>query len=135
MKFKFAHFNFNVLDLNRSIKFYQEALGLTVKRSREAADGSYIITFLEDRNQTSILNLLGLRNIRSPMIWVNRNIIWHLQQRTLKRHINIISKWASSAMKIRRWGFTSSWIPMDIGLKSYRQNAKRDRKILLFLYK
>ena len=24
----FAHFNFNVLDLNRSLKFYEEALGL-----------------------------------------------------------------------------------------------------------
>ena len=28
MKFSFAHFNFNVLDLERSLKFYKEALGL-----------------------------------------------------------------------------------------------------------
>jgi lactoylglutathione lyase len=28
MNFKFAHNNFNVLDLDKSINFYQEALGL-----------------------------------------------------------------------------------------------------------
>ena len=28
MRFTFYHFNFNVLDLERSLKFYDEALGL-----------------------------------------------------------------------------------------------------------
>ena len=37
----FAHFNFNVLDLNRSLKFYEEALGLKVVREKEASDGSF----------------------------------------------------------------------------------------------
>ena len=27
MNFKFNHYNFNVLDLDKSIKFYEEALG------------------------------------------------------------------------------------------------------------
>ena len=27
MTFKFAHFNFNITDLARSLKFYKEALG------------------------------------------------------------------------------------------------------------
>ena len=32
MKFHFLHENFNVLDLEKSIKFYEEALGLKVER-------------------------------------------------------------------------------------------------------
>lgn len=28
MKFQFAHYNYNVKDLEKSIKFYEEALGL-----------------------------------------------------------------------------------------------------------
>ena len=32
MKFTFYHFNFNVLDLERSLKFYDEALGLKPDR-------------------------------------------------------------------------------------------------------
>ena len=34
MQFKFAHNNFNVLDLDKSLKFYEEALGLKEKRRR-----------------------------------------------------------------------------------------------------
>ena len=43
MQFKFAHNNFNVLDLDKSLKFYEEALGLKEKRRKEAADGSFIL--------------------------------------------------------------------------------------------
>ena len=35
MTFKFAHTNFNVLDLDRSLKFYKEALGLVEQRRIE----------------------------------------------------------------------------------------------------
>lgn len=48
MNFTFNHFNFNVLDLQRSLKFYDEALGLTVVREKKAADGSFVIIFLGD---------------------------------------------------------------------------------------
>ncbi|NMB94006.1 MAG: lactoylglutathione lyase, partial [Flexilinea flocculi] len=30
MKYRFVHNNFNVIDLERSLKFYNEALGLKV---------------------------------------------------------------------------------------------------------
>ena len=46
--FKFNHFNFNVLDLDRSLKFYKDALGLEPVREKDAADGSYKIIFLGD---------------------------------------------------------------------------------------
>ena len=48
MQFTFNHFNFNVLDLERSLKFYDEALGLHVVREKKAADGSFVINFLGD---------------------------------------------------------------------------------------
>ena len=37
MKFLFNHQNFNVLDLEKSIAFYEEALGLTVNRTYKAS--------------------------------------------------------------------------------------------------
>ena len=35
MKFKFLHNNINVLDLERSMEFYQKALGLKESRRKE----------------------------------------------------------------------------------------------------
>ena len=38
MQFRFNHFNFNVLDLEKSLAFYQKALGFTEVRRKEGAD-------------------------------------------------------------------------------------------------
>lgn len=46
--FTFNHFNFNVLDLERSLKFYDEALGLKPVREKLAKDGSFRLVFLGD---------------------------------------------------------------------------------------
>ena len=48
MSFRFNHFNFNVLDLERSLRFYDEALGLKPVREKNASDGSYKLVFLGD---------------------------------------------------------------------------------------
>ena len=40
------HENYNVTDLDRSLAFYREALGLEEKRRKTAADGSYIIVYI-----------------------------------------------------------------------------------------
>jgi len=45
MKFKMIHENFNVSDLNRSLEFYEKALGLEELRRKEAEDGSHIIVY------------------------------------------------------------------------------------------
>ena len=37
--FTFNHFNFNVLDLARSVQFYHDALGLEPVRTKDASDG------------------------------------------------------------------------------------------------
>ena len=45
---KFNHFNFNVLDLNKSLAFYKEALGLEPVREKDASDGSFKLVYLGD---------------------------------------------------------------------------------------
>ena len=48
MTFTFAHNNFNVRDLDKSLAFYREALNMHEVRRIPAADGSFIIVFLAD---------------------------------------------------------------------------------------
>ena len=46
--FTFNHFNFNVLDLERSLAFYKDALGLAPVSKKEADDGSFTLVYLGD---------------------------------------------------------------------------------------
>lgn len=62
MNFKFYHNNFNVLDLEKSINFYQEALNLKEVRRKEAEDGSFILVFLGDGTTPHTLELTWLRD-------------------------------------------------------------------------
>lgn len=59
---KFDHFNINVTDLERSIAFYGKALGLEEVRRQEAADGSFRLVFLSDKQSTFRLELTWLRD-------------------------------------------------------------------------
>ena len=62
MQYAFAHYNFNVANLEKSLKFYDEALGLKPVRSKEAEDGSFIITYLGDGQTNFLLELTWLRD-------------------------------------------------------------------------
>ena len=64
--FSFNHFNFNVFDLERSLKFYDEALGLKPVREKNAADGSFRIIFLGDGVTDFRLELTWLRDRTEP---------------------------------------------------------------------
>lgn len=66
MKFTFYHFNFNVLDLERSIRFYDEALGLKPVREKASEDGSYKLVFLGDGETGFQLELTWLRDHKEP---------------------------------------------------------------------
>lgn len=66
MKFTFCHNNINVFDLDKSLKFYKEALGLEEIKRKEAEDGSYIIVFLGDNTTTHKLELTWLRDWERP---------------------------------------------------------------------
>ena len=62
MEFTFAHNNFNVLDLEKSLKFYEEALGLKADHRKVAADGSFILVYLTDGKTPHLLELTWLRD-------------------------------------------------------------------------
>ncbi len=51
----FNHFNFNVLDLEKSLAFYRETLGLTPAKEENAEDGSFRIVFLKDKENSPFL--------------------------------------------------------------------------------
>ena len=64
--FRFNHFNFNVLDLERSLAFYDQALGLHPVREKVAADGSFKLVFLGDGESDFTLELTWLRDREAP---------------------------------------------------------------------
>ena len=62
MNFQFAHYNYNVINLEKSLRFYEEALGLKVARRKEAKDGSFILCYLTDGKTGFQLELTWLRD-------------------------------------------------------------------------
>ena len=66
VKGRFDHFNFNVLDLDKSIRFYEEALGLREVRRMEAADGSFILVYMGEEKTGFLLELTWLRDRKEP---------------------------------------------------------------------
>jgi len=66
MKFEMVHNNFNVFDLNKSLAFYKEALGLIEKKRYEQPEGLFILVFLEDGLSKHQLELTWLRDWNKP---------------------------------------------------------------------
>lgn len=62
MKFNFCHNNFNVLNLEKSIEFYEKTLGLKEIKREEAQDGSFILVYLGDSITSHTLELTWLRD-------------------------------------------------------------------------
>lgn len=66
MKFSFAHNNINVLDLQKSMEFYEKALGLKETSRIESEDGSFTIVYLGDGVTPHNLELTWLRDWDRP---------------------------------------------------------------------
>jgi lactoylglutathione lyase len=66
MKFKFVHNNLNVRDLDKSLVFYKQALGLEETRRKVAKDGSFTLVFLGDGATSHLLELTWLREHKGP---------------------------------------------------------------------
>lgn len=66
MNFTFNHNNLNVLDLEKSIRFYEKALGLKVDHMKEAGDASFKLAFLSDGSTGHQLELTWLRDMDRP---------------------------------------------------------------------
>lgn len=66
LRFKMVHMNINAFDLEKSEKFYQEALGLKEKRRKVADDGSYIIVYYVDYTDSFEFEITWLRDREKP---------------------------------------------------------------------
>lgn len=62
IKSKFDHFNINVTNLERSIAFYEKALGLKEHHRKESSDGSFTLVYLTDGNTGFLLELTCLKD-------------------------------------------------------------------------
>lgn len=76
IKSRFDHFNINVTNLERSIAFYEKALGLKEHSRKEASDGSFILVYLTDNETGFLLELTWLKDHTSPMNWEKTKVIY-----------------------------------------------------------
>ena len=77
MKAHFCHFNFNVLDLERSMAFYEEALDL--REVRRITDESFVIVYLGDGKTDFTLELTWIKERTQPYDLGEQEFIelWH----------------------------------------------------------
>lgn len=61
LKFVFNHFNINVLNLEKSIEFYEKALGLKEINRVEAEDGSFILVYMGEGETTFKIELTWIK--------------------------------------------------------------------------
>lgn len=66
MKFKMIHENYNVADLDRSIAFYGQALGLKEVRRIAPPSGGFIIVYLASEPGAFELELTWLKDKKEP---------------------------------------------------------------------
>ncbi|MDY6084582.1 MAG: VOC family protein [Dialister sp.] len=66
MKFTFNHSNINVQDLDKSITFYEEALGLSVVKQFQPPDESFMLAYLSDGTTAHQLELTWLAGRTAP---------------------------------------------------------------------
>ena len=62
MNFNFAHVNFNVIDLDKSIAFYQEALGLEIAKRLDFEEKGFTLVYMKDSKTNFTLELTYLKN-------------------------------------------------------------------------
>ncbi len=66
MQFTLKHVNMNVTDLDRSIAFYERALGFSVVSRKQADDGAFAIAFLSAPDGGCKVELTWLRDKQGP---------------------------------------------------------------------
>ena len=80
MKSSFLHTNINVLDLEKSLAFYGDALGLREAKRVSAPDGSFVLVFLSDGTTDYQMELTWLRDRKEPYDLGDNE--WHVAFRT-----------------------------------------------------
>ena len=106
MKFKMIHENYNVSDLDQSIKFYNEALDLHEVRRKTTDD--FIIVYLSNDVSDFELELTWLKDHPQPYNLGECNSIWHFRQRITRQRTRSTKRWGAFASKMKQWEFISS---------------------------
>ena len=89
MKTKFLHTNLNVYDLDKSIAFYEQALGLKVERRISAPDGSFVLAFLGDGQSSHQLELTWLRDHAPYELGDNEShVAFYVEDPAAARHVH-----------------------------------------------
>ena len=116
IKAKFDHFNINVTDLERSIAFYEKALGLKEHHRKEASNGSFTLVYLTDNSTGFLLELTCLKDHPQAYDLERMKAIYASALPVImKLFTNITKTWAGYALKIQLWDCTSSMTRMITG--------------------
>ena len=121
---QFNHFNFNVLDLERSLAFYRQALELEVEEEKEADDGSFKLVYLGDGETGFRLELTWLRDRTEPYDLGEQEFHLAFVTDRLMRCWRGTGPWAAYALKTRIWAFTSLRTRTATGSNSSRSGGK-----------
>ena len=121
---KFNHFNFNVLDLEKSLAFYDKALGLHPLSEKTAADGSFKLVFLGDGQSDFRLELTWLKDRDKPYDLESASSTWLSSPTSTTTFMLSTRRWAASALKTRAWASTSLPTRTAIGSRSCRRRNK-----------
>lgn len=123
IKSKFDHFNINVTNLERSIAFYEKALGLKEHHRKESSDGSFTLVYLTDSSTGFLLELTCLKE--HPQAYELGENESHLCFRVSGDYDAIrqyIRKTDGYVSKTQQWDCTLSMTRMTIGLRYCRRN-------------
>jgi len=66
MNFKITHTNLNVFDMEKSLAFYKEALGLEPIKRKQPEDGSFELVYLSDGASKHLIELTWLKDQKIP---------------------------------------------------------------------
>lgn len=119
IKARFDHFNINVTDLERSLAFYDRALGLKEISRKQADDGSFILAYLGDGETGFRLELTWLRDhAATPYeLGETKATSASASRATTKPYAPTTRSWDASASKTTKWDSTSSTIRTTTGSK------------------
>ena len=121
MKFRMIHENLNVADLERSIRFYNEALDLHEVRRKTTDD--FIIVYLKSEVGEFELELTWLKDHPQPYDLGGCEFHLAFRRTILTQRTKSTRRWAASASKTKRWESTSSKIRTATGLRFCRNGS------------
>lgn len=123
IKSKFDHFNINVTNLERSIAFYEKALGLKEHHRKESSDGSFTLVYLTDGSTGFLLELTCLKeHPQAYELERTRVTSASAYPAITTPYANTIRKTDGYASKTLQWDCTLSMTRMTIGLRYCRRN-------------